>query len=288
MTEAYADVLFVGLSNGASAVWNASAASRKGVTIGTNGFSTLAAAITAVDAGGTVWLAAGTLALPTSITKNVVIRGLTATLTQTATCVVSGATVRFRDVTMTNTGASITCQIKATSEGLVGLTHCTLNGPCTYAAEANGVGSAIVLCGCDFGASVTNTKVDQKNGAAGAHFARTQMPAGGPSGRRGLHYRHKIRLEAPAEYREPSKAQRTTWVPVDEFYGAIEPLRGEEYMAARLAGANAFHKVEMPGGVTVSPVFRIVHRETTYELGTPLVTDQRENRLAFPALERVA
>lgn len=270
---------------GGTALWNSTKESRRNVTYETDGFSTVAQAIAAVDAGGTVWLAAASIACPASITKSVVIRGLDATLTMTETIVVSNATVRFRDVTIDSTGSTLAAIVKAASGALVGLTHCTLNGPATVAALADGSGSGIVLNGCSLTGTITTT-LSKTDGGAGATFARTEMPTGGPCGRAGNHYRHRLLIEAPAVYRPADKGQASVWVPVDEAYGSIEPLRASEYVTARLAAADATHKVEFPGGLTITPVFRVTWRGKSYYLGGSLATDTRENRMAFMALER--
>ncbi len=290
MTDVYVDAAFVGSSNGDSAVWNAAAESRKGVTIGTTGFATLAAAITAVEDGGTVWLADTTVAAPATITKDVVIRGMNGVIEQDDVISITGATVRFRDVTFTVDAADpLAAQVKASSRAIVGFMHCTFEGDSVAAVESNGVGSAVAVVGCEFGAGVTaDRKAVAKNGAAASVFARTTQPTGGPSKRYGNHYRHRMRLEAPADYRDQSKGQKHTWVPVDVIYASIEPLRGEEFMAARLSASNATHRIETPGGVTVAPSFRLVHRERAFELNTPLTSDAYEKRTAFLALEGVA
>lgn len=290
MTDVYVDAAFVGLSNGASAVWNSSAESRKGVTIGTTGFSTLAAAITAVESGGTVWLADTTVDAPATITKDVVIRGMNGVIQQDDVISITDATVRFRDVTFSVDAVDpLAVQVKASSRAIVGFMHCTFEGDSVAAVESNGSGSAVAVVGCEFGDGVTaDKKVVAKNGAASAIYARTTQPTGGPSRRYGNTVRHKMRLEAPADYRDVSKGQKKTWVPVDVIYASIEPLRGEEYMAARLGASNATHRIEIPGGVTVNPSFRMVHRERAFELNTPLATDGYENRTAFLALEGVA
>lgn len=286
MIEVYVDPAFTGLSNGVEAVWNSAAYSHRGVVIGTTGFATIAAGITAVDAGGTVWLAAGDHEAPASITKNVVVRGRSAVIEQTDVLAVTGATVRFRDVAFTVTSGTLAAQVRTGSVGLAGFMHCTFNGAAVLAAEANGVGSAVAVCGCTIAAGVTGEKpVGSRNGGAWGHFAATTMPAGGPTGRPGNTIRHKMRIDAPAESRDLAKGQRLTWVPVDSVYGSYEPLRGEENVEARIAGADVTHRIELPGGLTITPAFRVVIRERAFNLGPALQTDNRDNRMMFTARE---
>lgn len=285
MIEVFLDASFTGASAGDTVLWNSAKPSRKNVTFGTDGFDTFANAIAAVDAGGTIWLAASSAAGPTTISKNCVVRGKDATLSVTAPIVVT-ATVRFRDLTIDSTGSTIATIITASGGGKVGLTHCAINGPATVALHATGTGSGIVANGCSFTGTI-GTNLTQASEGAAANFTRTAMPVGGSSGRAGNHYRHAAVIEAPAEYRELSKGQKIVWVPVDQCYANIEPLRASEYMEARMAGADATHRIEVPGGLSINPAFRVVSREITYNLGPALQTDSRENRLAFTATERV-
>lgn len=288
MIEVYVDPSFTGLSNGDEAVWNASASSARAVTFNSNGFATVGGAVSAVVEGGTVWLAAGSHDAPATIAKAVTIRGKDAVLEQVDPIVINGVAVRFRDVAFTVSTGTVGSQVRVTNGGTAGLMHCTFNGPATVAAESRGPTAGVVLCGCEWSNVTLATPAIGKNDGAVGVFAKTSTPVGGPIGRMGNHLRHKMRIDAPAEYRSVTQDQKIVWVPVDSVYGSIEPLRGSEYTQAQLAGVNATHRVELPGGLTVSPAFRAALRNRVYEFGAPLTTDMRENRLAFLALERIA
>lgn len=288
MTDVYVDAAFSGDSNGDESVWNAAAYSARAVTIGTNGFADLGDAIDAVVEGGTVWIAAGSVDAPATIDKAVTIRGKDAVIEQLDPIVVDGVAVRFRDVAFTVSTGSIGSQVRVTNGGAAGFMHCTFNGTATVAAEARGPSAGVVLCGCEWSNVTLATPAIGKNDGAAGVFAKTAVPVGGPVGRAGNHLRHKMRIDAPAEYRSVTKDQKIVWVPVDSVYGSIEALRGGEYAQARLAGVDATHRIELPGGLTVSPAFRAVLRNRIYQFGAPLTTDTRENRISFLALERIA
>lgn len=296
MTDVYVDPSFSTASPGDILLWNSAVASRRNVTFGTDGFATLADALTEVDAGGTIWLAGpNDIDDQFAFTLPVVIRGIGASLLLDGPAFVNGAAVRFRDLRIVNNTAAppggsntFSAMVKATAGALVAFTHCSFVGSTNHAAEANGPGTGVVLSGCSYDGSIGPNRAVATDGGAVGVFAKTVQPVGGSHGRNGLHFRHQTIIEAPAEYRSTAKDQKIVWVTVDQCYASLEPLRSDEYTHARLAGADATHRLELPSGLTVTPAFRAVIRGETYLLNAPLSTDSRDSKMAFTALKRVA
>lgn len=100
--------------------------------------------------------------------------------------------------------------------------------------------------------------------------------------------RHYVEIHALTIIEDDIGNQTEEWAKVAEAWAAVEPLKGDEYLAAASTQAQVSHKVTMrPPGVEVTPANRIVFGSRTLEVESALNLEERNRELQLMCKEKV-
>lgn len=105
--------------------------------------------------------------------------------------------------------------------------------------------------------------------------------------------RHLVQLYAPPDPTEPDAYGDTAsqpWTLIGSIWANIAPGKGREFWLAASTRADISHTVTLRYNPSVTTGCRLVwndgHSTRTFELGPPLVTDERFFVMTFTAFEK--
>lgn len=104
--------------------------------------------------------------------------------------------------------------------------------------------------------------------------------------------RHFVTLYSPPDGTTPDAFGDLSgaFTEVEQVWCSIEPGSGREFWLAQQTRADITHVIKMRYRSDVGPRWRLTwndgYRVRTFELGPPLVTDERFFEIAFTAIEK--
>ena len=100
--------------------------------------------------------------------------------------------------------------------------------------------------------------------------------------------RHRVRLERRVEELDDAGGRSEDWREIGTRWARIRPLSSRQLMAAREAGLEITHEVEVRYPAPVTGVDRIVYRgRHLYPDGPPIDVDERRVKVMYRCQERV-
>jgi len=87
--------------------------------------------------------------------------------------------------------------------------------------------------------------------------------------------RHRVTIQQLVP--DPSIGGTDTWYDYATAWGAMEPLRGREYLAAQQEGAEATGKITFRYISGVKPTMRIKHGDRIYEIVSPPIDSEERH-----------
>ena len=99
--------------------------------------------------------------------------------------------------------------------------------------------------------------------------------------------RHRVEVQRYATSYDPEGEPIQEWQLLAKAWAAIEPLKGEEYLAAMSTQARVSHKVTMrPLAATISPADRIIYNGRILEIESVLNLEERDRELVLMCVEK--
>lgn len=244
-------------------VWASSAGASAEPVDSTYAYDTLAMALGAAEDGDVIRVCPGTHLLPATIDHEVLILGLSG-----RSCIISGDAKIPISVGVRLESCEVTAKI--TVQGRLGI----LNSQVTGQVISDGMHSstdkqdgAVVFVSC------TGRDADMRSAGAFARYPQGKVGAGGPTGRNHSLYRHKFRLEAPAQFISDEGVTGRRWVTVQEFAGRLDERSGSESSTGDVHVADTSGRVYCRGGLPVHTDMALRHRDRIFQIvGTRMAT----------------
>ena len=100
--------------------------------------------------------------------------------------------------------------------------------------------------------------------------------------------RHRIEIQRFVTQEDEWGNEFSGWETLAHVWAAVEPLKGEEYYAARQAVAEVSHKVTMRSpGEKITPLDRIVFEDRIFEIESVLDIEERGRELVLMCKEKL-
>ena len=99
--------------------------------------------------------------------------------------------------------------------------------------------------------------------------------------------RHKIIIQQVTETKDAYGAVAETWTTFVNAWASIEPLRGQEFFAARQVNADVTHRVRTRYRAGVTPKMRIAFGDRVLEIEVVLNLGERNRELELLCSETV-
>jgi len=97
--------------------------------------------------------------------------------------------------------------------------------------------------------------------------------------------RLKHRVTIQHKIADPSIGGTDTWHDYATVWGALEPLRGREYLAAQQEGAEATGKITIRYLPGLKPTMRLIFEGRIYQILTPIDPEEQHTELQLVVKE---
>lgn len=269
MSRLYVDTLFA--SQPSRKVWSASTPSAE-VVDPSDAYATIALALADADAETVIRVAAGSYAVPATLSDSVIqIEGCGSTTILTGpTEIAEDSQIRIENLSFTGDWNVL---------GKAGFLRVTVGADASL--TATGCDSAVVC------AEHSGTRPQAAGDGAIAVYPAARFPIGGPGSRRTSEYRLLASLEAPAMGRTPAKGEDRRWVWLKDFKVRRQEQTGREGLQGALQFADTSGVFYCRGGVPLHANMRIRLYGQIYEIKGVSQSPSPENEIAIFVNERL-
>lgn len=99
--------------------------------------------------------------------------------------------------------------------------------------------------------------------------------------------RHRVTLQYKVVVADSYGAETITWTDLVTVWGAVEPVRGEEFIELARAGAEISTRIVIRYRGSIVPEMRVVFGSHTYDVRSVIHVDERERELQLMCRELI-
>lgn len=111
------------------------------------------------------------------------------------------------------------------------------------------------------------------------------MAASGDPGMRSGLLRHRVKLQKKIQGHDSLSGVTENWEDWKTVWASIDPVRGDEYWAAKQFAVEVTHKVTIRYQDGVTPALRILSGSREFYITAVLNPDERNERLVLMCME---